>query len=629
MDKNNALYLFHQGTYYNSYEFLGCHVETKNGVKKTTFRVYAPNAKSVSVVGDFNKWNKSLGKMTKITNSGGVFEFSTLNAKTYDNYKYLITTKDNKELYKADPYAFHSETNGATASKVYDLSGYLWNDADFIKAKEKRNHYEQPMNIYEVNLCSWKRYPDGNYYSYKKLADELIPYVVEMGYTHIELMPLTEYPYDGSWGYQPTGYFSVTSRFGTPHDFMYFMDKCHQSNIQVILDWVPAHFPKDEHGLVEFDGTCLYEYNSWDRKEHKSWGTRRFDYGKTEVQSFLISSAMFFLNVYHIDGIRVDAVASMLYLDYDKKKGEWLPNSMGNNKHLEAIAFLQKLNSAVFSEYPNTIMIAEESTAWPMVTKPPYDGGLGFNYKWNIGWMNDTLEYIQLNPFFRKDNHNKITFSFMYAFSENFILPISHDEVVYGKKSLINKMNGDYNQKFDAVRAFYGYLMAHPGKKLTFMGTEIGQFDEWDNTKQIEYDLLRFEKHQQLQNYVKALNWFYLTHSELYEIDSSWDGFEWIISNDVRNNVVVFSRKNKLGEKIITVCNFSPVKLENYRVYVGKGTYSEIFNSDNKEFGGGGVTNGKVKTKVDEVNSKSFYLELVIPANSCMYFKLDQKKSKK
>ncbi len=629
MDKNNALYLFHQGTYYNSYEFLGCHVETKNGVKKTTFRVYAPNAKSVSVVGDFNKWNKSLGKMTKITNSGGVFEFSTLNAKTYDNYKYLITTKDNKELYKADPYAFHSETNGATASKVYDLSGYLWNDADFIKAKEKRNHYEQPMNIYEVNLCSWKRYPDGNYYSYKKLADELIPYVVEMGYTHIELMPLTEYPYDGSWGYQPTGYFSVTSRFGTPHDFMYFMDKCHQSNIQVILDWVPAHFPKDEHGLVEFDGTCLYEYNSWDRKEHKSWGTRRFDYGKTEVQSFLISSAMFFLNVYHIDGIRVDAVASMLYLDYDKKKGEWLPNSMGNNKHLEAIAFLQKLNSAVFSEYPNTIMIAEESTAWPMVTKPPYDGGLGFNYKWNIGWMNDTLEYIQLNPFFRKDNHNKITFSFMYAFSENFILPISHDEVVYGKKSLINKMNGDYDQKFDAVRAFYGYLMAHPGKKLTFMGTEIGQFDEWDNTKQIEYDLLRFEKHQQLQNYVKALNWFYLTHSELYEIDSSWDGFEWIISNDVRNNVVVFSRKNKLGEKIITVCNFSPVKLENYRVYVGKGTYSEIFNSDNKEFGGGGVTNGKVKTKVDEVNSKSFYLELVIPANSCMYFKLDQKKSKK
>lgn len=629
MDKNNALYLFHQGTYYNSYEFLGCHVETKNGKPITVFRVYAPNAKSVSVVGDFNNWDKSQGKCTKLTNSGGVFEFTTINAQIYDNYKYLITTKDNRELYKADPYAFHSETNGATASKVYDLSGYEWHDEDYQKAKAKRNHYEQPMNIYEVNLCSWKRYPDGNYYSYRKLADELIPYVVEMGYTHIELMPLTEYPYDGSWGYQPTGYFSVTSRFGTPHDFMYFMDKCHQSNIQVILDWVPAHFPKDEHGLVEFDGTCLFEYNSWDRKEHKSWGTRRFDYGKTEVQSFLISSAMFFLNIYHIDGIRVDAVASMLYLDYDKKKGEWLPNNLGNNKHLEAIAFLQKLNSAVFSEFPNAIMIAEESTAWPMVTKPPYVGGLGFNYKWNIGWMNDTLEYIQLNPFFRKDNHNKITFSFMYAFSENFILPISHDEVVYGKKSLINKMSGDYDQKFDAIRAFYGYLMAHPGKKLTFMGTEIGQFDEWDNTKQIEYDLLRFEKHQKLQNYVKALNWFYLTHSELFEIDSSWDGFEWIISNDTRNNVVVFSRINKRREKLVVVCNFSPVKLEHYRVYLEKGTYNEVFNSENSEFGGSGITNGKIKTKVDEHNSKSNYLELIIPANSCMYFKLDHKKIRK
>ncbi len=626
MDKNSALYLFHQGTYYNSYEFFGCHVEGKNGKQKTTFRVWAPNAKSVSVVGDFNGWDKSLGKCTKIANSGGVFELSITNAQIYDNYKYLITTKDNRELYKADPYAFHSETNGATASKVYDLSGYNWGDNAFLKAKEKRNHYEQPMNIYEVNLCSWKRYPDGNYYSYKKLADELIPYVVEMGYTHIELMPITEYPYDGSWGYQPTGYFSVTSRFGTPHDFMYFIDKCHQSNIQVILDWVPAHFPKDEHGLVEFDGSYLYEYNSWDRMEHKSWGTRRFDYGKNEVQSFLISSAMFFLNLYHIDGIRVDAVASMLYLDYDKKRGEWVPNKNGDNKHLEAIAFLQKLNSAVFKEHPTALMIAEESTAWPMVTKPPYDGGLGFNYKWNIGWMNDTLEYVQLNPFFRKDNHNKITFSFMYAFSENFILPISHDEVVYGKKSLINKMNGDYDQKFDALRAFYGYLMAHPGKKLTFMGTEIGQFDEWENTRQIEYDLLRFEKHQKLQNYVKALNWFYLTHSELFEIDASWDGFEWIISNDTRNNVVVFSRSNKAGEKLICVCNFSPVKLEHYRAYVEKGSYKELFNSDNVEFGGGGITNGQIKTKVDENNKTSHYLELVIPANSCMYLKKSTKK---
>lgn len=629
MDKNNALYLFHQGTYYNSYEFLGCHTEVKKGEGGATFRVWAPNAKSVSVVGDFNGWDKSANKMTRLQGGDGVYETFVKGVKVYDNYKYLITTKDNRELFKADPYAFHSETNGSTASKVYDMYPYQWGDADYINAKHKRNHYEQPMNIYEVNLCSWRRYPDGNYYSYRKLAEELIPYVVEMGYTHIELMPITEYPYDGSWGYQPTGYFSVTSRFGTPHDFMYFVDECHKANISVILDWVPAHFPKDEHGLVEFDGECEYEYNSWDRIEHRSWGTRRFDYGKPEVQSFLISSAMFFLNVYHIDGIRVDAVASMLYLDYDKKKGEWLPNSNGDNKHLEAISFLQKLNSAVFREHPDAIMIAEESTAWPLVTKPPYTGGLGFNYKWNIGWMNDTLEYVSLNPFFRKDNHNKITFSFMYAFSENFILPISHDEVVYGKRSLINKMNGDYDQKFDAIRAFYGYMMAHPGKKLNFMGNEIGQFDEWDNTRQIEFDLLRFEKHQKLQNYVKALNWFYLTHNQLYEVDSSWDGFEWIIPDDNKNNVVVFSRKNKSGEKLIVVCNFSPVKLEHYRAYVEVGEYQEIFNSDNVEFGGAGLTNGNIKTQEDENNKNSNYIELTIPANSCMFFSQTSRKNKK
>lgn len=620
MDTNNALYLFHQGTYYNSYEFMGCHLCTQNGVSGAVFRVYAPNAKEISVAGDFNNWDIIYSKMHKI-DEGGIWEIFMPNCKVYDNYKFLVVQKDGKKVWKADPYAFHSQTNGDTASKVYDLSGYNWHDENYIKAKNSQNHYENPMNIYEVNLCSWKRYDDGNYFSYKKLADELIPYVVEMGYTHIELMPLTEYPYDGSWGYQPTGYFSVTSRFGTPHDFMYFVDKCHESNISVILDWVPAHFPKDEHGLVEWDGTCLYEYSSWDRKEHKSWGTRRFDYGKTEVQSFLVSSAMLFLNEYHIDGIRVDAVASMLYLDYDKKRGEWIPNSYGNNKHLEAIAFLQKLNKAVFERYPNALMIAEESTAWPLVTKPTYIGGLGFNYKWNIGWMNDTLEYVSLNPFFRKDNHNKITFSMFYAFSENFILPISHDEVVYGKKSLINKMVGNYDQKFDALRAFYGYLMAHPGKKLTFMGTEIGQFDEWDNSKSVEFNLLRFDKHKQLQNYVKALNWFYMSHSELYQIDFDWSGFEWVISNDKTNNIVVFLRKNKHGEKILVVCNFSPVSLENYKIFVESGDYKEVLNSDNVEFGGSGITNGEIKTNIYENNKNSNYLEIKIPANSVMYFK--------
>lgn len=624
MDKNKAIYLFHQGTYYNSYEFLGCHLCKVNGVDGAVFRVFAPNAKTVSVVGDFNDWNAQNGIMERISDEG-IWEKFLPNCKVYDNYKYSVTASNGKEVLKADPYAFHSQTNGSTASKVYDLSGYQWGDTDYISVRKNENHYESPMNIYEVNLCSWKRHEDGNYFSYRKLAEELIPYVVEMGYTHIELMPLTEYPYDGSWGYQPTGYFSVTSRFGTPHDFMYFVDKCHENNIKVILDWVPAHFPKDEHGLYEWDGSCVYEYESWDRKEHKSWGTRRFNYGKPEVQSFLISSAMFFLNVYHIDGIRVDAVASMLYLDYDKETGEWLPNSYGNNKHLEAIAFLQKLNYAVFDKHPTALMIAEESTAWPLVTKPTYLGGLGFNYKWNIGWMNDTLEYFSLDPFFRKDNHDKITFSMFYAFSENFILPISHDEVVYGKRSLINKMTGDYEQKFNLLRAFYGYLMAHPGKKLTFMGSEIGQFNEWDNTRSIEYDLLRYDKHKMLQDYVKELNWFYLTHSEMYEVDFSWNGFEWIIPNDKTNNVIVFSRSNKAGEKIIVVCNFSPVKLDNYRVYLEEGEYEEVFSSDELRFGGSGVKNSKLKTSFDEGYKDSHYLTLSIPQNSTIYLKKKKK----
>ncbi len=625
MEKDKALYLFQQGTYYNSYEFLGCHLHEENGVSGAVFRVFAPKAKHISVVGDFNNWDESRGIMQRI-NCGDIWEVFIPDCKIFDNYKYLVTTRFGKKTFKSDPYAFHSQTNGDTASKVYDLSGYEWNDSDYMLVRDKQNHYEQPMNIYEVNLCSWRRYEDGNYFSYRKLADELIPYVVEMGYTHIELMPLTEYPFDGSWGYQPTGYFSVTSRFGTPHDFMYFVDKCHENNIQVILDWVPAHFPKDEHGLIEWDGSCLYEYESWDRKEHKNWGTRRFNYGRPEVQSFLISSAMFFLNIYHIDGIRVDAVASMLYLDYDKKNGEWLPNSYGNNEHLEAIAFLQKLNCVIFDKFPNTLMIAEESTAWPLVTKPTHVGGLGFNYKWNMGWMNDVLDYFSMDPFYRKDNHNKITFSMFYAFSENFILPISHDEVVHGKKSLLDKMTGDYEQKFNLLRAFYGYMMAHPGKKLSFMGSEIGQFSEWDNTKAIEYDLLKFEKHKMLQDYVKELNWFYLTHNELYEIDFDWSGFDWIIPNDKTNNVVVFSRKNKKGDKIIVVCNFSPIRLDNYRIYLDQGEYEEIFSSDELKYGGSGLRNSNLKTSFEEEYKDSHFLTISIAQNSTIYLKKRKKR---
>ena len=477
------------------------------------------------------------------------------------------------------------------------------------------------MNIYEVNFSSWKKREDGSNYSYRELADMLIPYVVDMGYTHIECMPLTEYPYEGSWGYQVTGYFSVTSRFGTPDDFRYFINKCHENSIGVILDWVPAHFPKDEHGLIEWDGGYLYENQGWDRIEFKEWGTRIFDFGKTEVQSFLISSANFFISEYHIDGLRVDAVASMLYLDYDRKPGEWIPNEHGENKNLEAIAFLQKLNSVILTENPTALMIAEESTAWPMVTKPGYIGGLGFNYKWNIGWMNDTLSYVELDPFFRKDNHSKLTFSMFYAFSENFILPISHDEVVYGKKSLLNKMHGEYNQKFDLMRTFLMYMYAHPGKKLSFMGSEFGQFDEWDNSKGIDFMLLDYEKHGKMHSFVKELNHLYKNNSEFYEIDYSWEGFRWLTPDDYTNNVVAFERKNKKGETIVCIANFSPVRQEHYRVGVDAGRYEEILSSNYSKFGGNGRHYGTIESYAVRINGFDNSIELTLEPNSAVYFK--------
>ena len=617
MEKSKEIYLFHQGTYYHAYNLLGCHYSSGEGA---WFRCWAPNAKNVSVVGDFNNWDNSANQMSKIS-SGGIWEVFISNVKQFDNYKFSVTTKTDRVILKADPYAFHSETNGATASKVYELSSYDWNDKKYYEEKSSKNHYEQPMNIYEVNFASWKKTEDGNYYSYKMIADELVTYVKDLGYTHIEVMPLTEYPYDGSWGYQPTGYFSVTSRFGTPDDFRYFVNKCHENNIGVILDWVPSHFPKDEHGLIEWDGSYLYENQGWDRMEHKSWGTRRFDYGRNEVQSFLISSATFFIETYHIDGIRVDAVASMLYLDYDKKKGEWTPNQNGDNKNLEAIAFLQKLNSSVLTEYPNVIMIAEESTAWPMVTKPAYIGGLGFNYKWNIGWMNDTLSYVSLDPFFRKDNHDKLTFSMFYAFSENFILPISHDEVVYGKKSLLNKMYGEYDQKFDEMRTFLMYMYGHPGKKLSFMGNEFAQFDEWNYSKGIDFMLLDYEKHNSMLKFVKALNKVYLNNSELYEIDYSWEGFRWLTANDRTNNVVAFERKNKAGEILICVANFSPVKLENYRVGVDAGKYVLVLSSNEKEFGGSGQIVKSVVSEYYGINGFESSINLTLEPYSAMYLK--------
>ena len=617
MEKSKEIYLFHQGTYYHAYNLLGCHFKAFQGA---WFRCWAPNAKSVSVVGDFNGWDYKKNIMKKISNSG-IWECFVAEAEKFDNYKYHIETKDDRILLKADPYAFHSETNGSTASKVYEFENFNWTDKKYYEKKSQENHYESPMNIYEVNFASWKKTENGGYYTYRTLADELVNYVKEMGYTHIEIMPITEYPYDGSWGYQSTGYFSVSSRFGTPEDFKFFINKCHENNISVIIDWVPAHFPKDEHGLIEWDGSYLYENQGWDRMEHKNWGTRIFDYGRNEVQSFLISSAMFFIDEYHIDGIRVDAVASMLYLDYDRKNGEWCPNVNGDNKNLEAIAFLQKLNSAILTKYPHILMIAEESTAWPMVTKPAYIGGLGFNYKWNIGWMNDTLSYISIDPFFRKDNHDKLTFSMFYAFSENFILPISHDEVVYGKKSLLNKMYGTYDQKFDEMKTFLMYMYAHPGKKLTFMGNEFAQFDEWNNNKGIDFMLLEFEKHKYMYNFVKELNFIYLNNSELYEIDYSWEGFRWLTPNDKTNNVIAFERKNKKGECLICIANFSPVKLEHYRVGVEAGKYINVLNSNEKEFGGSGIVLKTISSDYYSINGFENSIELTLEPYSSIYLK--------
>jgi len=617
MEKQKEIYLFHQGTYYHAYNLLGHHFEKVGKDSGVTFRAWAPNAIRVSVVGDFNNWDVDANPMKKISKSQ-IWEAFIPKVKEGGKYKFAITTKDGRLLWKADPYAVYSETNGGTASIIHSINGYKWNDKEYIEKRNIKDHYSSPMNIYEVNLCSWKRKENGAYLSYREYADQLIPYVKEMGYTHIEVMPLTEYPFDGSWGYQVTGYFSVTSRFGTPQDFMYFIDKCHQSGIGVILDWVPAHFPKDEHGLIEWDGECLYENQGLDRQEHKSWGTRRFDYGREEVQSFLISSAMFFLDKFHIDGLRCDAVASMLYLDYDKKDGEWVPNSKGGNENLEAVAFLQKLNASIFKEHPKVLMIAEESTSWPLVTKPTYIGGLGFNYKWNMGWMNDSLKYISIDPFFRKDHHEKLTFSMMYAFSENFVLPISHDEVVHGKKSLLDKMNGDYDQKFASDRTFMSYMMAHPGKKLNFMGNEFGQFKEWDNSMGIDFLLLDFEKHRKLKDFVKDLNWLYKLNSEFYEIDYSWDGFRWIVADDNTQNIIVFARTNKKGEEIICIMNFSPVDRMPYEFEVKKGTYEEIFNSNLEKYGGNGKTNGKVKSQIK--NGRDI-LNIQIPAYTALFFK--------
>lgn len=599
-----------------AYEQMGCHLLADGAY---IFRVWAPNAAAVSVVGSFNDWQSDAAPMTR--REDGVWETVLSGPKEYDAYKYCVTDTAGRAVLKSDPFAYHYETRPANASKIYSLDGYEWGDDAWTERQQSQSVYDRPINIYEVHLGSWRRYPDGQTFDYEKLAEELVPYVVKMGYTHLELLPVMEYPYDGSWGYQVTGYFAPTSRYGTPHQFMRFVDRCHQAGLGVILDWVPAHFPKDEQGLYRFDGTPCYEYADPRKGEHYEWGTCVFDYGRTEVQNFLISNVLFWLERYHADGIRVDAVASMLYLDYNRKDGEWVPNQNGGHENLEAVAFLRRLNEAVFASYPQTMMIAEESTAWPLVSRPTVDGGLGFNFKWNMGWMNDMLQYMSLDPLFRKHNHDHLTFSFFYAFSENFILPISHDEVVHGKGSLIGKMPGSYEDKFASVRTFLGYMMAHPGKKMLFMGSEFGQFKEWAFEEELDWLLLDYETHRQLQHFVASINAFYLAAPPLWEDDFSWEGFSWIAHDDYMQSVIAFRRIDHKGDERLVVCNFNPVLREDYRIGAPQpGWYREVFNTDDKAFGGGGITNGTVRSEKIPMHGYDQSISLTLPPLSVQYY---------
>lgn len=624
MSKNTydyPVYLFNEGTNYESYKFFAVACVQKDGKRLWRFRVWAPNAVSVSVVGDFNNWDREANVMAKI-GSTGIWECFVKGIKKFDNYKYSIEGADHIVRLKADPYATHAETAPATASKIYSIAGYKWQDEEYLADRKTKNSYEQPMNIYEVHAGSWKTYADGNKYSYIKLADELVPYLKEMGYTHVELMPITEHPFDGSWGYQVTGLFAPTSRYGTPHDFMYFVDKCHSEGIGVIMDFVLSHFPKDSFGLYEFDGTCQYEYDDIYKREHKSWGTRVFDYNKPQVRSYLISAVDFWFTNYHIDGMRLDAVASMLYLNYDRRQGEWQPNVNGEEYNLEAIYFLQTLNRMILTRHPDVLMIAEESTAFPMVTMPPKMGGLGFNYKWNMGWMNDTLDYIRTDPFFRKGNHDKLTFSITYAFSENYILPFSHDEVVHGKASLIGKVPGTYEEKFGGLKTLISYQMAHPGKKLNFMGNEFGQFIEWDYKKELDWLLLGYESHAYLHEYIKDLNNYYKNSKPLYEMDCSFDGFKWIVVDDKEQNVASFARYDKEGNFIIVVLNFSPTPRSDYRIGVGKkGVYVEELNSECKKYGGNASFKAEYETIDEARHGEEQSIALELKGNSAVFIK--------
>ncbi len=620
------IYLIREGKHYNKYEKFGAHLMEIDGISGVHFAVWAPNAEGVSVIGDFNRWDNRRHPM-RVIGSSGIWELFIPGLREGDLYKFEIKSRFNKyRAVKADPYGFYFEQRPKSASIVYDIHKYRWNDDEWMTNRSKTNWFKRPVSIYEVHLGSWMRAPDeGNrFLTYREFADKLIAYVKDMGYTHIELLPLSEHPLDDSWGYQTIGYFAPTSRFGTPDDFMFFVDKCHQNNISIILDWSPAHFPKDGHGLGFFDGTALYEHQDPRKGEHKNWGTLIFNYGRNEVRNFLLSNALFWLDVYHIDGFRVDAVASMLYLDYSRKNGEWEPNIFGGNENLEAIGFIKKFNELVHQYFPGILTIAEESTSWAGVSKPVHLGGLGFDMKWNMGWMNDMLEFISQDPVYRKYHHNNLTFSLLYAFTENFVLVMSHDEVVYGKKSMLSKMPGDRWRKFANLRLFYGYMYSHPGKKLLFMGGEFGQWDEWKFNRGLDWHLLELEDHRKLWNYARDLNGIYSSEPALYEVDFDQKGFEWIDFRDTDNSVLSFIRRaGNPDDHIVVVCNFTPVPRFNYRIGVPeKCFYREIMNSDLDEYYGSNLGNsGGVNSSDIPWHGRQYSMELVLPPLAVLYFK--------
>jgi 1,4-alpha-glucan branching enzyme len=620
------LYLMGEGRHYDTYEKLGAHLTTHEGVTGVHFAVWAPSALRVSVVGDFNRWDGRVDAM-RPRGSSGIWELFVPELVEGAVYKYeIIGPQGNMLPLKADPYGFRSELRPNTGSVVARLDAHPWADGAWIEARGSKKWLDTPIAIYEVHLGSWRKIPEdkNRWLTYRELGDQLIPYVKELGYTHIELLPIMEHPFDGSWGYQTIGYFAATSRYGSPTEFMEFIDRCHQAGLGVLLDWTPAHFPRDTHGLSQFDGTHLYEHSDPRQGSHPDWGTLVYNYGRNEVRNYLISNALFWFDKYHIDGLRVDAVASMLYLDYSRKQGEWVPNKFGGRENLEAIDFLKRLNEVSHEKFPGVLTIAEESTSWPSVSRPTYLGGLGFSLKWNMGWMNDTLKYFSANPIHRKYEHNKLTFSLIYAFTENFLLPFSHDEVVHGKNSLLHKMPGDLWQQFANLRLLYSYQYAHPGKKLLFMGQEFAQRQEWSEARSLDWHLLQHESHRGIQRLVGDLNKLYAAEPALHEVDFEWQGFEWLDANDGDNSVLSFIRRGKTpGDFLVTVLNATPVVRSGYRIGVPEaGAYREVFNSDSGRYGGSNVGNlGAVHAAPRQHMGRAYSLELRLPPLAAVYLK--------